>query len=345
MTPKGADLEATDLIEVSTIESGSYVTRSITGQELIDAIPLPPSGLTVGTTPISSGTNGRVLFQGTGNVLQQSGNLFWDETNGRLGIGTSSPTRSIDTTGIIRVGGTFIYGDTNNQYLQLSNAQGTYLGYNSSNVTIVASSVRLLANGVEVLRAFQTGNVLIGTTTDAGFRLDVNGTARVQGAFTATGNVVLLNNGIYKFGPQAGLYATIDNGLTSNSGAGSLFLGYYSAGDTAYGGTTVTLGRLSNVSLSAASGLQEMVRVTGNFAPTSGTALFNALQLTNTINQTGGANGITRGLFVNPTLTAAADFRAIETARGNVVFGNLPTSSAGLPTGAIWNDGGTLKIV
>jgi len=39
MTPKGADLEATDLIEVSTIESGSYVTRSITGQELIDAIP------------------------------------------------------------------------------------------------------------------------------------------------------------------------------------------------------------------------------------------------------------------------------------------------------------------
>jgi len=37
MTPKGANLEATDLIEVSTIESGSYVTRSITGQEIIDA--------------------------------------------------------------------------------------------------------------------------------------------------------------------------------------------------------------------------------------------------------------------------------------------------------------------
>lgn len=39
MTPKGANLEATDLIEVSTIESGSYVTRSITGQEILDAIP------------------------------------------------------------------------------------------------------------------------------------------------------------------------------------------------------------------------------------------------------------------------------------------------------------------
>ena len=38
MTPKGADLEATDLVEVSTIESGSYVTRSITGGELADGV-------------------------------------------------------------------------------------------------------------------------------------------------------------------------------------------------------------------------------------------------------------------------------------------------------------------
>lgn len=35
MTPKGADLEATDLIEVSTLVSGSYVTKSVTGDELV----------------------------------------------------------------------------------------------------------------------------------------------------------------------------------------------------------------------------------------------------------------------------------------------------------------------
>ena len=69
------------------------------------------------------------------------------------------------------------------------------------------------------------------------------------------------------------------------------------------------------------------------------------MQLNQTINQTGGANGITRGLYINPTLTSAADFRAIETTRGRIVFGNLPTSATGLPTGAIWNDAGTLKIV
>lgn len=31
--------------------------------------------------------------------------------------------------------------------------------------------------------------------------------------------------------------------------------------------------------------------------------------------------------------------------RGNVLITNLPTTSAGLPTGALWNDAGTLKIV
>lgn len=37
MTPKGANLELTDVFEVSTIESGNYVTKSITGEEILNA--------------------------------------------------------------------------------------------------------------------------------------------------------------------------------------------------------------------------------------------------------------------------------------------------------------------
>ena len=44
----------------------------------------------------------------------------------------------------------------------------------------------------------------------------------------------------------------------------------------------------------------------------TGTATQALLFITNTINQTGGANGITRGLYVNPSLTSAADWRSIE---------------------------------
>ena len=37
MTPKGANLEATDLLEISEDTGSGYVTKSITGQEIIDA--------------------------------------------------------------------------------------------------------------------------------------------------------------------------------------------------------------------------------------------------------------------------------------------------------------------
>jgi hypothetical protein len=159
------------------------------------------------------------------------------------------------------------------------------------------------------------GNVLIGTTTDAGEKLQVSGDLRV------------VNGRVRISGAQLGLYATADLGLTINTGSGSSFLGYYATGDTGVVGTTVTLGRLSSVNLNAVSGLQEMVRITGNYAPTSGTGLFTALQLSNTINQTGGANGITRGLYINPTLTAAADFRAIQTTAGKIIHQGLTNAT------------------
>jgi len=55
------------------------------------------SGLVIGTTAITSGTVGRILFEGTGNVLQEAANLFWDNTNSRLSLGFgSSPTARLD---------------------------------------------------------------------------------------------------------------------------------------------------------------------------------------------------------------------------------------------------------
>jgi len=65
-----------------------------------------------------------------------------------------------------------------------------------------------------------------------------------------------------------------------------------------------------------------LFRASGNasFAPTSGSATYTLVQLTPIINQTGTANGITRGLLISPTLTLSTDFRAIETTVGKVIF-------------------------
>jgi len=86
MTPKGADLEATDLLEVSTLESGSYVTRSITGQEIIDAAS--GSGVTAvtGTAPIaSSGGTTPAISIATANTSTAGAlsSTDWNTFNGK----------------------------------------------------------------------------------------------------------------------------------------------------------------------------------------------------------------------------------------------------------------------
>ncbi len=172
----GRDLISTDLLEVSLNGSGS---RKITGQEIMNA-----SKLAVGSTPIVSGTVGRLLFQNTGDVLGQSANLFWDDTNARLGIGISSPstTFAIGSGGINRVN----LGIQAFEMYTPSSVRTVFLGYSSTSGQLIISSggsndVNFLGGG---FKSISTGNFAIGSTTDAGFRLDVNGSARVSGAAT-----------------------------------------------------------------------------------------------------------------------------------------------------------------
>jgi hypothetical protein len=264
MTPKGADLEATDLIEVSTIESGSYVTRSITGQELIDAIPLPPSGLTIGTTAIASGTIGRVLFQGTGNVLQQSSSLAYDDSTKAFSIvanqnATTSLTLSNNSTGSsslitstlisdTAVGNSLLYGSgrVNNNVNQYQTGASYIIDYqgpvslnlsstfaSGSNSGIRFWTASSTSNGVERMRIASTGNVLINTTTDAGFRLDVNGTARVQNDLSVSRNQ---NNPtkIAVSNTTAGNNSFVEGGYASDSSSGECKIGKYSSTTSAY---------------------------------------------------------------------------------------------------------------
>lgn len=68
------------------------------------------------------------------------------------------------------------------------------------------------------------------------------------------------------------------------------------------------------------SGVRNQLAIPIAFAPTSGTATHTTLLLQPTVNQTGGASGITRGLYINPSITAAADWRAIEVVTGKSIF-------------------------
>lgn len=70
------------------------------------------------------------------------------------------------------------------------------------------------------------------------------------------------------------------------------------------GSGSITLGSGSS---SLASGTRNLVTTAINFAPTSGTGQFHYFDISPTINQTGGASGTSRGIYINPTLTSAAN--------------------------------------
>jgi hypothetical protein len=130
---------------------------------------------------------------------------------------------------------------------------------------------------------------------------------------------------IYAFSGTANL-TPVDGGL------GLAFYSYQNSTANShafsFGGTTAN----------QTSGSARHVYIARGFAPTSGTSTYDLLNLTPTINQTGGANGTTRGLYINPTITAAADFHGLEisncgshsaivTGTGLVQFGDAVTAS------------------
>lgn len=65
------------------------------------------------------------------------------------------------------------------------------------------------------------------------------------------------------------------------------------------------------------SGTRNYIDFTTGFQPTSGTAVHNKFLFAGTFNQTGGANGITRALYFNHTLTTVTDYRTIDIAESN----------------------------
>jgi len=411
------------------------------GSTYVEISASAATGLTVGTTPIASGTIGRVLFQGTGNVLQQSGNLFWDNTNGRLGIGTSSPSAIIHSVGTVNASaaigrGNFLnntlVASANNDVLAALDIQPTFtngaftgvlnhsirtsqntgiaiaigdrsnqLGFanpalislgasygtnglgNINNAKLLifdgggngSSSAGLgyslvggayqfefftqsnyvwsIGNGTPArtpqMRMFSTGNLLLqngGTFTDAGFRLDVNGTARVQGALnvttSVTANTASSGTGYEGYKIQDGANARfVAERLVTN------FLGI---------GHNSTAGRWDDVILGAA---QRLYFYTGaseraRFAATTGNLLINTttdagykLDVNGTARVSGNFN-IATGFELNFNNANVGLYRSANSLRlggyGGIEFLSSPTTIASQTVRMVLFDTGNLCI-
>jgi hypothetical protein len=281
---------------------------------------------------ITSGGANFIQSAGFGDVSSQSGYILLEKGRGT----SSSPTALLsgDILGSINFRG----------YYTSSNVSTTFsiFAVASSNFTSLVNPVNLIfrkfatdGNTTDLMRLVgETGNLIIqngGTFTDGGQRLQVGGDVFIKGSgntSATTGltlqnsdatNILRINNAgqaIFGTNPQSiGVRLETDGIFRAWS---QLEVGQF--GTLAITTTQLTKGASgsdfyefrNSSSITAPNGTYYFLQLTNSVTPTSGIAVVNGLNINFTINQTGGANGITRGIRIAPTLTSAADWRSIE---------------------------------
>jgi hypothetical protein len=267
---------------------------------------------------------------------------------GYLGIGNTTPSYKLDVTGIAASNTGFLI--SSGQYNNITEVPytGIYMtgssspdGFGSLLISSRTDAARPIIFGTssgsasaERMRiAASTGNLLIGTTTDIGYKLNVNGNSYVSGT-------AIFNNfvGINTNSPS---YLLSVNQVTTN------YIGYFGSSITNFD---------SNGLIALQSGL-----IPQSGGDTRGIAGINFLHAYGTGGVNSDANGgyirsIRESVFatasaVNTSLvfaTASANVNQVAlTIKSTRVINiaSIPTSSAGLSSGDIWSNAGVLNIV
>jgi hypothetical protein len=157
-----------------------------------------------GTGTATAFTTGSVVFAGASGVYtQDNANLFWDDTNNRLGIGTTTPAYPLDvtTTGpqiVARLTETTA-ASTARLYLTCGTATGIFQQYGQSHPTLPSQTtlsspgaLNLSTSGVPQMHVTTGGSVGIGTTAPS-TKLHVTRTP-LTGATTRPNAVITLED-------------------------------------------------------------------------------------------------------------------------------------------------------
>lgn len=321
------------------------ITLTTTGTSgaatLVGATLNIPQYQSVITNPVTgTGTTNYHAKWTSSSTLNNS--LIYDDGT-YVGIGTTTPTYKLDVVGngirtrstnganltITETGGNV--GDVASLYL-LGNSGG-WGGSIRYNVGAGGANNRVdfYTGSTMSFSIASTANVLIGTTTDAGQKLQVNGTARVLtslqvGNFTpgvaAAASTIFTNGrisasgGITFYNPAAG--DNQETGFKAGGNGVAIYVGNATVGS--FGGS----GAATSPNLNLTSG----------FNPSSGSSDKTLLLINPTYQTSGTYTGGIIGFYYNPTLTSitgVAYHRAIQTTTGDVIF-NSTSGSVGIGT-------------
>jgi hypothetical protein len=140
-------------------------------------------GVTYGGTGTSTQfTLGSVVFAGASGVYtQDNANFFWDDTNNRLGLGTASPSQTLDVNGsvLLRSNAQVLGNLVVNNSMRTGNLSIT----NTTAATSTTTGALIVSGGMGLAgNAFIGGNIGIGTSATQGYRLYTLGNSKVTGS-------------------------------------------------------------------------------------------------------------------------------------------------------------------
>ena len=297
-----------------------------------------------GALVVGNGTSGGL---GVGGSINAGGNVTISGSNGYAVIGGRQWSFRANSSGGSPASGCVIRDDSAaadrltidingnttvaGEYLQGSNANFNITSTaTSGNVYIKSNGGNLYLNntvGNGDIRLGNTGTVayVIGTsasTSTSSGALVVSGGVGVAGAVNAGDQIKSeRTSGTDTASAVLGVLTTTGAGVTNSFGIDARVIVNNSSGTT-----------------TSATGLRALSRVSNVSTVTQAVAMLAQVD-----NPGGGTITTAYGLYVNP-ITAGGTNYAIYTGGGRINFQSLPTSSAGLAAGTIWNDAGTLKV-
>jgi hypothetical protein len=249
------------------------------------------SSLGAGNVYIGSyGSGGASVMLGNSSFGSASPKLTVNGTTGFTGINTTIPGSQLDVNGTTNLGGTL-------------------------NV-VSTSTLAYLTGSTQCLFVDTSGNIQ-GTGSACGSSSGVaSGTAgNIQfsngsGGFNANGLFNWINTGFPHLAIGGMNLGGLSNQMAATDGTGIFLTGNISTGT----GFNVVLKDSTSGNPTTGNNINGIVEVNNNFNAASGNSTYTGLQIDNQTNQTGSATGITRGLYIIPTILSAFDYRGFEVA-------------------------------
>lgn len=234
--------------QVTNLPAGGITATDVQGA--LDGLDTGKAGIvhTHSGSEIAGLTSGGITFgNASGSLAQSSSQLFWDQANNRLGIGTASPAHQLDLTGMVNMPATTATSGTptagvlffaGQRFLHAFDPIGarsnTFLGIEAGNFTMGGAGEQGRANtgiGFYALRATTTGrgNTAVGNSSLTGNMTGDDNTSVGWGSLSqnTTGSA---NTAIGHFSLNSNIEGTSNTalglaGLLNNTGSSNIALG------------------------------------------------------------------------------------------------------------------------